>query len=94
MKKTKVKMNKPLHLASSILKITKTLMYEFWFDYMKSKYADNMRFCYMDTDSFIMHLKLNISMKILLMMLKKDLVHHIMRSIDHYLKERIKKCLD
>ena len=36
-------------------------------------------------------LKLKISMKILQMMLKKDLVHQIMKSIDHYLQERIKK---
>ena len=35
-----------------------------------------------------------ISMKILLMMLKKDLIHQFMRSIDHYIKERIKRYLD
>ena len=32
-------------------------MYECWYDYMKPKYADNVKFCYMDTDSFIMHIK-------------------------------------
>ena len=32
-------------------------MYELWYDYMKPKYADNVKLCYMDTDSFIMHLK-------------------------------------
>ena len=32
-------------------------MYEFWYDYMKPKYADNVKLCYMDTDSFIMHIK-------------------------------------
>ena len=52
MKKTKVKMNK-----KSILEISKTLMYEFWYDYMKLKYDDNVKLCYMDTDSFIMHIK-------------------------------------
>ena len=35
MKKTKVKMNKPIYLGSSILEISKILMYEFWYDYMK-----------------------------------------------------------
>ena len=35
MKKTKVKMNKPVYLGLSILEISKTLMYEFWYDYMK-----------------------------------------------------------
>ena len=36
-KKTKVKMNKPIYLAMSILDISKTLMYEFWYDYLKPK---------------------------------------------------------
>ena len=40
MKKTKVKMNKPVYLAMSILDISKTLMYEFWYDYVKPKYKD------------------------------------------------------
>ena len=57
MKKTKVKMNKPIYLGLSILEISKTLMYEFWYDYMKPKYGDNVKLCYMDTDSFIMHIK-------------------------------------
>ena len=34
-------------------------MYEFWYDYMKPKYNDNVRLCYMDTDSFIMNIKTN-----------------------------------
>ena len=59
MRKTKVKMNKPIYLGLSILEISKILMYEFWYDYMKPKYSDNVRLCYMDTDSFIMHIKTN-----------------------------------
>ena len=59
MKKTKVKMNKPVYLGLSILEISKILMYEFWYDYMKPKYNDNVRLCYMDTDSFIMNIKTN-----------------------------------
>ena len=57
MKKTKVKMNKPVYLGWSILEISKTLMYEFWYDYMKPKYGDNGKLSYMDTDSFILHIK-------------------------------------
>ena len=45
MKKTKVKMNKPIYLGLSILEISKILMYEFWYDYMKPKYNDNVRLC-------------------------------------------------
>ena len=48
MKKTKVKMNKPIYLGLSILEISKILMYELWYDYMKPKYNDNVRLCYMD----------------------------------------------
>ena len=57
MKRTKVKMNKPIYLALLILEISKTLVYEFWYDYMKQKYGDNVKLCYMDTDSFVMHIK-------------------------------------
>ena len=57
MKKTKVKMNKLVYLGFSILEISKTLMYELWYDYMEPKYGDNVKLCYMDTDSFIMHIK-------------------------------------
>ena len=59
MKKTKVKMNKPIYLGLSILEISKILMYKFWYDYMKPKYNDNVKLCYMDTDSFIMNIKTN-----------------------------------
>ena len=54
MKKTEVRMNKPVYLGQAILDISKTLMYEFWYDYIKPKYGDKARLCYMDTDSFIM----------------------------------------
>ena len=57
MTKTKVKMNKPIYLGLSIFEISKLLMYEFWYDYMKPKYGDNVKLCYMDTDSFIMNIK-------------------------------------
>ena len=57
MNKTKVKMNKPIYLGLSILESSKLLMYEFWYDYMKPKYGNNVKLCYMDTDSFIMDIK-------------------------------------
>ena len=57
MKRTKVKMNKPIYLGLSILDISKTLIYEFWYDYMKPKYNDNVKLCYKDTDSFVMNIK-------------------------------------
>ena len=57
MNKTKVKMNKPVYLGLSILEISKILMYEFWYVYIKPKYGNNVKLCYMDTDSFIMNIK-------------------------------------
>ena len=57
MKKKKVKMNKLMYLGMSILDISKTLMYEFWYDYIKSKYQDKAKLCYMDTGSFVIHIK-------------------------------------
>ena len=54
MRKTKVKMNKPVSLGMSLLDISKTLMYEFWYDYMKPEYDDNVKLC---TDSFIIDIK-------------------------------------
>ena len=55
MKKIKVKMNKLVYLGLSILEISKTLVYEFWYDYIKPKFQDNAKLCCMDTDSFIIH---------------------------------------
>ena len=57
MKKIKLKMNKPIYLGMSILDISKTLMYEFWYDYIKPKYQDRAKLCYMDTDSLVIHIK-------------------------------------
>ena len=56
-KKSKVKLYKPIYLGMSILDISKTLMYEFWYDYIKPKYQDKAKLCYMDTDSFVIHIK-------------------------------------
>ena len=59
MNKTRVKMNKPIYLGLSILDISKILMYQFWYDYVKPKYGNRVKLCYMDTNSFIMNIKAN-----------------------------------
>ena len=56
-KKTKVKVNKPIYNGMSILDISQRFMYEFWYDYIEPKYQDRAKLCYMDTDSFVMHIK-------------------------------------
>ena len=57
MNKTRVKMNKPIYVGLSILDISKILMYEFWYNYMKPKYGNDVKLCYMDTDSFVKNIK-------------------------------------
>ena len=44
MKKTEILMNKPVYLGLSILELSKILMYEFWYDYVKPKYGKKDRY--------------------------------------------------
>ena len=57
MGKIKVVMNKPVYLGQAILDLSKLVMYEFHYDYMEPKYRENLKFCNMDTDSLIYHIK-------------------------------------
>ena len=50
-------MNKFVHLGLSILDLSKTVNYEFFYDYAKPKYGKKAKLCYMDTDSFIVYIK-------------------------------------
>ena len=50
-------MSKPVYLGLSILKKGKVAMYEHWYDWVKSKYKNNAKLCYTDTNSFILHVK-------------------------------------
>ena len=53
-------MNKAVYLGLSILEISKTLMYEFWYDFVKPKYQNNAKLCYIDTYSFIIYTKIDV----------------------------------
>ena len=64
-------------------------MYEFWYDYMKPKYKDSVKLCYMDTDSFIMNIKTEDFYKDIAN--DVEMILQIMKLIDHYLLERTKK---
>ena len=59
MRKREVVMDKPIAVGKAILDISKTLMSEFHYDYLKPKYQDRVKLCYMDTDSFILHIQTN-----------------------------------
>ena len=58
MKKIEVKMSKLVYLGFSMLEISKILMYEFWYNFMEPKYQNNVKLCYMDTENFIIHIKI------------------------------------
>ena len=75
MKKTKVKMNRPVYLGMSILGIRKTLVYAFWYYYIKPKYKDKAKLCYMDTASFVIHMLIEDFFEDLIMMLKDGSIH-------------------
>ena len=53
MGKTEIKMNKPVYLGQAILDLSKTLMYEFHYDYIRPKYDSKVKLYYMDTDNFV-----------------------------------------
>ena len=74
MKKTRVKMTKPLYLGMSIFDISKILIYEFRHNYIILKYGDRAKLCYTDTGSLLFILKLKIFLKIFLMMLRNGLI--------------------
>ena len=68
-------MNIHIYLGLSILDISKTNMYELYYNYIKPKYEDRVKLCYTNTDSFAIYIKTENFMKILLMMLKDGLIH-------------------
>ena len=50
-------MDKPVYLRQAILYLSKIILYEFHYDYMKPKYGKNLQLCYMDTDSLVYNIK-------------------------------------
>ena len=74
--KTQTLMNNLVYLGLPILDLSKTVMYEFWYDYLKPKYGANAKLCYMYTDSFIAQM---IFTKILQKILKQDLTLQILK---------------
>ena len=91
MDKIKVVMNKPVYLGQTILDLSNLIMYEFHYDYMLPKYGDNIKLCYMDTDSFVYDIETEDFYKDI-----ADDVEMILRAIviDLYQLVRTKRLLD
>ena len=84
MNKTEVNKNKPLCLTVSTLDMSKIAMYEYWYDYIKTKYDDKGKLCYTDKDSFIIHIKLEDIHPDISVDVEKKLIHQTMKLTDHY----------
>ena len=52
-----VLMSKPVSLGLSLTELSEILMYGFWYDYVKPRYGKKAKFCYMDTNNFIVYIK-------------------------------------
>ena len=66
-------MTKPAYVGLSVLELSKTVMYEFCYDYVKPNYAENAKLRHMDTESFMIYIKQNTFAQTLQKMLKQDL---------------------
>ena len=63
-------------------------MYEFQYNYVKPKYDEKAKLCYMDTDSVIVYIK-TYDINTLQKMLKLDLILQVVNQIENYQKEKI-----
>jgi hypothetical protein len=57
MLKSIVTLNKPVYVGQAILDISKAMMFNFWYSYIKPRYGDKARLLYTDTDSLIIHIE-------------------------------------
>ena len=66
--------NKPVYLGLSVLELSKILQYEIWHDYVKPKYGEIEKFCYIDLDRFIVYIKQMLFIKISQKILRLDVI--------------------
>ena len=88
-------MNKRVYLGLAILEITKIVMNEFCHNYMKPKYGEKAKLCYIATGSLIVYIKtediyVDIVKDVCSKRQKQDLIFQVMNQTDHYLNEKMK----
>ena len=93
MGKTDIMMNKAVYLGQVILDLSKTLMYEFHYDYMRPKYSRKVKLCFMDTDSFVYEIETKDFYRDIANDVKKGLIGVDIQGMitGHYLSEKNKK---
>ena len=79
------------YLGLSILEMGKAVIYKFWNDYVKSKYEEKAKLCYMDKAALQFTKTQKEFMWILQKMQKHDLIPQLMDQTEQYLKEKIKQ---
>ena len=86
MRKTKIKMNKPVYLGMSILDISKTLIYEIWYDYIKQSTKTKQNYTTWILIALLLIFLLKTFLKTLTMTLKDGLIHLTMIRMtkDHF----------
>ena len=94
MTKIKLKMSKPVYLGLSLLQISKTIMYEFWYAYIKPKYPNNAKLCFMDIDRFIIQIQTKDVYKDIADDVEKDLTHQITELKDACQKVKKYYCIN
>ena len=86
-------MNKSVYLELLILELSKTLMYEFCYNYVKPKCGEKVKLCYMDTDSFFVSIKTDDIYKDIAENVETRFHTWIINYIDHYLNEKNKQII-
>ena len=86
-------MNKPVYIGQAILDLSKTLMYEIYYEYIRPKYGSRAKLCYMVTDSFVCEIETEDFYRDITKDVEKSLIRvDIQRMITgHYPSEKIKR---